>query len=237
MLGYDVICKAAKRKPLFYSFLGLVFHYRAASNRYALTFPDAVRSCEENSGVIASPEQLQAAFEDGLDNCDAGWLSDRTVRYPIKTPRPGCYGDRNNVPGVRTYGEREPQETYDVYCYTKSPLGDVYYVPERSSLEHARNVCLLDGGSLATVGQLYAAWRNGLDQCDPGWLADSSVRYPIRNPRKNCGGEEPGVRTLYQYLNRTGFPHPQRKFGVYCFKGIICYNYLCNIIFYYIVLL
>ncbi|KAM4050869.1 neurocan core protein isoform 2-T2 [Anomaloglossus baeobatrachus] len=199
---------------------GLVFHYRAASNRYALTFSDAVRSCEENSGVIASPEQLQAAFEDGLDNCDAGWLSDRTVRYPIKTPRPGCYGDRNNVPGVRTYGEREPQETYDVYCYTKSPLGDVYYVPERSSLEHARNLCLLDGGSLATVGQLYAAWRKGLDQCDPGWLADSSVRYPIRNPRKNCGGEEPGVRTLYQYVNRTGFPHPQRKFGVYCFKAL-----------------
>ncbi|KAM3939324.1 neurocan core protein isoform 2-T2 [Leptodactylus fuscus] len=200
---------------------GLVFHYRAASNRYALTFPDAVRSCEENSGVIASPEQLQAAFEDGLDNCDAGWLSDRTVRYPIKTPRPGCYGDRSNVPGVRTYGEREPQEAYDVYCYTESPLGDVYYVPERNSLEGARNSCLQDGGLLATVGQLYAAWRKGLDQCDPGWLADSSVRYPIRNPRKNCGGEEPGVRTLYQYANRTGFPDPERKFGAYCYKGLV----------------
>ncbi|XP_075681605.1 neurocan core protein isoform X2 [Rhinoderma darwinii] len=200
---------------------GLVFHYRAASNRYALTFPDAVRSCEENSGVIASPAQLQAAYEDGLDNCDAGWLSDRTVRYPIKTPRPGCYGDRNNVPGVRTYGDRGPQETYDVYCYTESPLGDVYYVAERNSLEGARNSCLLDEGALATVGQLYAAWRKGLDQCDPGWLADSSVRYPIRNPRKNCGGEEPGVRTLYQYVNRTGFPHPQRKFGAYCYKGLI----------------
>ncbi|KAM3939323.1 neurocan core protein isoform 1-T1 [Leptodactylus fuscus] len=199
---------------------GLVFHYRAASNRYALTFPDAVRSCEENSGVIASPEQLQAAFEDGLDNCDAGWLSDRTVRYPIKTPRPGCYGDRSNVPGVRTYGEREPQEAYDVYCYTESPLGDVYYVPERNSLEGARNSCLQDGGLLATVGQLYAAWRKGLDQCDPGWLADSSVRYPIRNPRKNCGGEEPGVRTLYQYANRTGFPDPERKFGAYCYKAL-----------------
>ncbi|XP_069820507.1 neurocan core protein isoform X2 [Dendropsophus ebraccatus] len=199
---------------------GLVFHYRAASNRYALTFPDAVRSCEENSGAIASPEQLQAAFEDGLDNCDAGWLSDRTVRYPIKTPRPGCYGDRNNVPGVRTYGERELQETYDVYCYTETPLGDVYYVPERNSLEGARNACMLDGGTLATVGQLYAAWRKGLDQCDPGWLADNSVRYPIRNPRKNCGGEEPGVRTLYQYGNRTGFPHPERKFGAYCYKAL-----------------
>ncbi|KAM5191574.1 neurocan core protein [Mantella aurantiaca] len=199
---------------------GLVFHYRAASNRYALTFPDAVRSCKENSGVIAFPEQLQAAFEDGLDNCDAGWLSDRTVRYPIKTPRPGCYGDRNNLPGVRTYGERDPQETYDVYCYTEEPQGDVYYVSERNNLEGARNVCLHDGAILATVGQLYAAWRKGLDQCDPGWLADDSVRYPIRNPRKNCGGEEPGVRTLYQYPNRTGFPSPKRKFGAYCYKAL-----------------
>ncbi|XP_072260709.1 neurocan core protein isoform X2 [Pyxicephalus adspersus] len=199
---------------------GLVFHYRAASNRYALTFPDAVRSCKENSGVIATPEQLQAAFEDGLDNCDAGWLSDRTVRYPIKTPRPGCYGDRNNLPGVRTYGERDPQETYDVYCYTQEPQGDVYYVAERNNLEDARNSCLRDGAMLATVGQLHAAWRKGLDQCDPGWLADNSVRYPIRNPRKNCGGEEPGVRTLYQYPNRTGFPSPKRRFGAYCYKGL-----------------
>ncbi|PIO01531.1 hypothetical protein AB205_0211820, partial [Aquarana catesbeiana] len=200
----------------------LVFHYRAASNRYALTFPDAVRSCKENSGIIASPEQLQAAFEDGLDNCDAGWLSDRTVRYPIKTPRPGCYGDRNNLPGVRTYGERDTQETYDVYCYTKEPQGDVYYVSERNNLEGARNSCLRDGATLATVGQLYAAWRKGLDQCDPGWLADNSVRYPIRNPRKNCGGEEPGVRTLYQFPNRTGFPSPMKRFGAYCYKGNIC---------------
>ncbi|XP_077331578.1 neurocan core protein isoform X1 [Lithobates pipiens] len=199
---------------------GLVFHYRAASNRYALTFPDAVRSCKENSGIIASPEQLQAAFEDGLDNCDAGWLSDRTVRYPIKTPRPGCYGDRNNLPGVRTYGERDPEETYDVYCYTKEPQGDVYYVSERNNLEGARNSCLRDEATLATVGQLYAAWRKGLDQCDPGWLADNSVRYPIRNPRKNCGGEEPGVRTLYQFPNRTGFPSPMKRFGAYCYKAL-----------------
>ncbi|KAM8960439.1 neurocan core protein, partial [Pelodytes ibericus] len=199
---------------------GLVFHYRATSNRYALTYPEAVLSCQENSGVIASPEQLQAAFEDGLDNCDAGWLSDRSVRYPIKTPRPGCYGDRNNLPGVRTYGERDPQENYDVYCYTEETQGDVYYIPERATLNIAKVICQRDGGSLATVGQLYSAWRKHLDQCDPGWLADSSVRYPIRNPRRNCGGDEPGVRTLYQYPNRTGFPSPTKKFGIYCYKAL-----------------
>lgn len=59
---------------------GVLFHYRAPDDRYALSFADAKRVCLENSAVIATPGQLQAAFADGYDNCDAGWLSDQTVR-------------------------------------------------------------------------------------------------------------------------------------------------------------
>lgn len=58
----------------------MVFHYRAPHDRYALSFPDAKKACVENSAVIATPGQLQATFDDGYDNCDAGWLSDQTVR-------------------------------------------------------------------------------------------------------------------------------------------------------------
>lgn len=60
---------------------GVVFHYRAPHDRYALTFADAKRVCMENSAAIATPGQLQATFADGYDNCDAGWLSDQTVRW------------------------------------------------------------------------------------------------------------------------------------------------------------
>ncbi|XP_015471493.1 neurocan core protein isoform X1 [Parus major] len=200
---------------------GVVFHYRPAGQRYALSFPAARRACRDNSAVIASPQHLQAAFEDGYDNCDAGWLSDQSVRYPITLSRPGCYGDRNSLPGVRSYGRREPAELYDVYCYSRELRGTVFYAtePGRFTWQGARRHCRSRGASLATTGQLYLAWREGLDQCDPGWLADGSVRYPIRQPRRKCGGEASGVRTLYQFPNRTGFPPAASRFDAYCYKA------------------
>uniref|UniRef100_A0A8C7QU50 Neurocan b n=1 Tax=Oncorhynchus mykiss TaxID=8022 RepID=A0A8C7QU50_ONCMY len=199
---------------------GVVFHYRAPHDRYALSFPDAQQVCLENSAVIATPAQLQATFADGYDNCDAGWLSDQSVRYPIQSPRPGCYGDREDSPGVRNYGNRAPDELFDVYCFAKQLQGEVFHssVPEKLSLATASTHCHSLGAQLATAGQLYQAWQTGLDQCDPGWLADGSVRYPINLPRRNCGGDDPGVRTVYHNPNRTGFPDTTTRFDAYCYR-------------------
>uniref|UniRef100_A0A8C7D386 Neurocan core protein n=1 Tax=Oncorhynchus kisutch TaxID=8019 RepID=A0A8C7D386_ONCKI len=199
---------------------GVLFHYRAPHDRYALSFPDAQRVCLENSAVIATPAQLQATFADGYDNCDAGWLSDQSVRYPIQSPRPGCYGDRQDSPGVRNYGNRAPDELFDVYCFAKQLQGEVFHlsVPEKLSLATASTHCHALNAQLATAGQLYLAWQAGLDQCDPGWLADGSVRYPINLPRRNCGGDDPGVRTVYHNANRTGFPVTTTRFDAYCYR-------------------
>uniref|UniRef100_A0A3Q4HRM5 Brevican n=1 Tax=Neolamprologus brichardi TaxID=32507 RepID=A0A3Q4HRM5_NEOBR len=200
---------------------GVVFHYRDALGRYAFTFHQAQRACEAIGARIATADQLLAAYYDGYEQCDAGWLADQSVRYPIQVPREGCYGDMDGQPGVRNYGTMDPDDLFDVYCYVDEINGEVFhdFIPQHLTFNEAQSYCRATGAELATTAQLYLAWSEGLDHCSPGWLSDGSVRYPIITPRERCGGALPGVKTLYQFSNQTGFPETSSLHDVYCFKG------------------
>ncbi|XP_060692580.1 hyaluronan and proteoglycan link protein 1-like isoform X2 [Hemiscyllium ocellatum] len=166
---------------------GVVFPYFPRLGRYNLNFVEAQKACEDQDAIVASFEQLYDAWRAGMDWCNAGWLSDGSVQYPITKPREPC-GGRNTVPGIRSYGYRDKmKDKYDVFCFTSYYKGRFYYLIHFRKLTYGEAVqaCIKDGSRIASVGQMYAAWKLlGYDRCDAGWLADGSVRYPISRPRK-----------------------------------------------------
>lgn len=195
---------------------GVVFPYFPRLGRYNLNFYDAERACRDQDAIVASFDQLYEAWRGKLDWCNAGWLSDGSVQYPITTPREPC-GGKNTVPGIRNYGLRDKEKNhYDVFCFTSHYKGRFYYLihPSKLTYDEAVRACQKDGAQIAKVGQMYAAWKLlGYDRCDAGWLADGSVRYPISRPRRRCSPTEAAVRF-------NGFPDKKHKlYGVYCFKG------------------
>ncbi|XP_068179126.1 hyaluronan and proteoglycan link protein 2 isoform X2 [Antennarius striatus] len=192
---------------------GVVFPYQSKNGRYSFTFHEAKEACAEQDGALASMSQLYRAWTEGLDWCNAGWLQDGTVHYPIMNPRPACGGDQ--LPGIRSYGPKDKDhDHFDVFCFTSQTPGAVSFVPGSFSFDQAGHACERQGAALALVGQLYAAWYFlNYDQCDAGWLSDGSVRFPISNPRERCGSvPEAGVR-FFGFQDDT-----THLYGAYCYK-------------------
>lgn len=94
--------------------------------------------------------------------------------------------------------------------------------PGNLSLVEAVAQCSAVGAQLATVGQLHLAWRAGLEQCKPGWLADGTMRYSVIKPRPECGSGEPGVHTDSS-TNWTAI------FSAYCYRGTYSIMYYVEI--------
>ncbi|MBN3307458.1 TSG6 protein, partial [Amia calva] len=92
-----------------------VFRYDRGS-RYNLTFQQAKTACEKDFGAtLADRHQLYAAYEGGLNECRAGWISSAEAAYPRVHKNWKC---GQNQTGIITYGIRQNiQETWDVFCY------------------------------------------------------------------------------------------------------------------------
>lgn len=192
---------------------GLVFPYQSRHGRYRFNFHEAKEVCAENDATLATYDQLYRAWTEGLDWCNAGWIHDGTVHYPIIEPRAACGGGLQ--PGIRSYGAKDRKhDLYDAFCFTSVTAGSVFFVRGSFSYKQAESACAQTGAELALVGQLYSAWHfHQYDQCDRGWLRDGSVRFPISNPRGRCGGtSESGVRSF-------GFPDKRTHlYGAYCYR-------------------
>ena len=110
--------------PAPFLFPGVVFPYSPRLGRYNLNFHDAEQACLDQDSVVASFDQLYEAWRSGMDWCNAGWLNDGSVQYPVTKPRGPC-GGANARAGLRNYGQREKSKShYDVFCFTSGLKGE-----------------------------------------------------------------------------------------------------------------
>uniref|UniRef100_A0A8C0EYI3 Hyaluronan and proteoglycan link protein 2 n=1 Tax=Bubo bubo TaxID=30461 RepID=A0A8C0EYI3_BUBBB len=171
---------------------GVVFPYQPSNGRYKFNYHEAKRACEQQDSRLATYQQLYKAWTEGLDWCNAGWILDGTVHYPIINSREPC-GGRLLLPGVRTYGARDKQkDRFDAFCFTSALQGRVYFIRGHLNFKEAGQACHNHGAAIAKVGQLYSAWKfSQLDRCDGGWLADGSVVHagiPVPSPSAPAPG-------------------------------------------------
>ncbi|CAH1774518.1 unnamed protein product [Owenia fusiformis] len=101
-------CENKQRRSLIY------YAGWSRDDGYMFTFAQAKAYCESQGHRLATPGQMDAAFELGYSECAWGWLSDGSTRYPMQMPGAsgGC-GPRRHV-NIRL--NRNPDALAGVYC-------------------------------------------------------------------------------------------------------------------------
>ncbi|XP_078693227.1 uncharacterized protein LOC144922964 isoform X2 [Branchiostoma floridae x Branchiostoma belcheri] len=81
-----------------------------------------------------------------------------------------------------------------------------------TSYPDASVICNGVNAEVATVDQLTAAWRTGLDICRKGWLDGGIVGFPLHYPRVSCKEDYGSVTKIQNYGNQFQFD----LYDVYC---------------------
>lgn len=113
---WEALCCRSFHPRLANSFLLHTGRFYYLIHPTKLTYDEAVQACLNDGAQIAKVGQIFAAWKLlGYDRCDAGWLADGSVRYPISRPRRRC---SPTEAAVRFVGFPDKKhKLYGVYCF------------------------------------------------------------------------------------------------------------------------
>lgn len=100
--------------------------------------------------------------------------------------------------------------------------------------EEAEPLCRAYGARLATMGDLYDAWRKGADWCQYGWVRGNKAVFPTQKSSwiklQESENEDTRTKCGLPGLNGGLIRDPSRRFGVHCYgvKPPTWRNYLAN---------
>ncbi|KAF1387026.1 hypothetical protein PFLUV_G00101000 [Perca fluviatilis] len=90
-----------------------VFHAEGAG-RHNLNFNMAQKVCVQLESILASPEQIEEAYDKNMETCRYGWSSNMSILILRHTHHENC---AKNMTGFIINSHVNADDLYDVYCY------------------------------------------------------------------------------------------------------------------------